>query len=184
MNKEQREAETSKALLLLAENFGLELSEARLDLLLEELGRFEYQAVKEALAYLMRSRRFFPTLAEILEAVGGAPESPDAALELQAERQWLKLLNLPSGTSYHRVFMGRDENGDPIYEQPTDALDEPAKMAYRAMGSSKAEWTEKGLPWLRKEFLELYLRFAKEDHMALPIPVPGKVLALAARAAK
>lgn len=153
-------------LLLMAENFGTELSEARQEVLLRELNGHPFADVKRGLTSIMRTRKLslFPTLGEILEAIGAGEEQ---GLALQAEQQWLALLESSS------------------YERPP--LDAAGAMAYRCMGGEKSSWTNANLDFKRKAFIEGYLKFAKAERsgmLSLENPRNSRLLALAGRAVK
>ncbi len=166
MDAQERDNAICELLMPLAENFGKVISPALSAMILTVLEPYPLGQIEAGVMRLIRERRYasFPTVAEILDAMGAGEEQ---ALALQAEQQWLALLESSS------------------YETPP--LDAAGVMAFRCMGGEKYSWTNANLDWKRKAFIEGYLKFAKAEQAGLLMldgPRNPRLKALAGRAVK
>lgn len=158
-----RDQEVAQILIVMADNFGESPSEAMLEMLLSELQPFPLEDIKTGLVNLMRTRKYrgFPRLAEVFEAVAGNAED---ALMAQAEQQWQRLLDLPTGPGTDKILVGRDpETGEPAFRYRFDDADPIARQIYQSMGGSKAGWTNQNINFLRNQFIKDYVRIASRS---------------------
>lgn len=144
----QNKAQVATMILAMAENFNQEISKARLGLIMESLAPFDDQAIGEAVKHILRTSRFFPTVADLLDAIEGKPED---ALALEAEHQWRQLWVAADKGAWTNYY-GETRPGPAHYLNPT------ALLVLQQMGGRGAmlEWKEADLHWRRKEWGELY----------------------------
>src|ERR1700736_1118801 len=130
--------------------FGLQFSKDVVPLLAlwqEQLGGLEPATLQQLFEHTVRTCRFFPTIAEILEQTAKADS---AGLELEAQAAWERYL--AHIQKYFHPDLGWDRRAPHM-----DAITEHAG---RAAGG--ARWIdscpESELQWCRKRFLEAYTR--------------------------
>lgn len=156
-------------ILAMAENFNQEISKARMGLIMEALAPFDDQAIGDAVKKILRTSRFFPTVAELLDAIEGKPED---ALALEAEHQWRQLwvaVEKGAWTNYY----GETRPGPDAYLNPT------ALLVLRQMGGRGAmlEWKEGDLHWRHKEWVEFYKTLHGNERMLVEGPEAMRELA-------
>jgi len=136
----------------MAENFGAELSEARQGLIMETLKPFPVDQVEHGIKTVIRTSRFFPSIAEILAAIEGPR---DDALALQAEDQWSAFLKALDDGALHPATE--------VYF--SSYLDPEALQVVKGFGGSSSirSWRDQDLPHRRREFLQAYTRRASRS---------------------
>jgi len=164
----QNKAQVATMILAMAENFNQEISKARMGLIMESLAPFDDQAIGEAVKRILRTSRFFPTVADLLDAIEGKPED---ALALEAEHQW-KQLWVAADKGAWFTFYAEDNPG------PADYLNPTALLVLQQMGGRGAmlEWKEADLHWRRKEWTELYKAVHGSERVLVEGPAAVKEL--------
>jgi hypothetical protein len=125
----------------MAENFNQEISEPRLGLILEALKPYDDEAIGRGIKKILWHSRFFPTVAELLNAIEG---NRSDQLSLEAESQW---------TALREAMM---KHGSGVSLKPY--VSKTAWLVLRQMGGqrSMAEWRWADMHWHKKEWLRLY----------------------------
>lgn len=151
--------ETMKQLVVLAENFSADVSTPRLKMIISELENFSFEQITQGLTKILRTRKYpgFPSLAEILEAVGGSQQDE---LALEAEGQWRRLWVAADKGAWTRYL------GEPNHPGPEHYLNTTAMLTLRQMGGRPAmlTWRESELHWKRREWVETYKLLAGNEH--------------------
>lgn len=152
--------EMAKLLLAMAENFNQELSEARLGLLLEALQPYSPDEVGAGVKKVLRRSRFFPSIAELLDAIEGSPQD---GLTLEAEGQWRRLWIAADKGAWSTYY------GEPDHPGPEHYLNPTAILTLRQMGGRSAmlTWVETDLHWRRREWVETYRFLAGNEQKLL-----------------
>lgn len=162
-------------IMAMAENFNTTLTDARMGLIMESLKPFDDEAIGAAVKKILRTGRFFPTVAELLDAVEGGSQQDQIMLE--AEHQWKQLWVAVEKGAWANYY-GEKRPGPDAYLNPT------ALLVLRQMGGRGAmlEWKESDLHWRRKEWLELYQSLHGNERLL--VEGPGAMRDLAGKAVK
>lgn len=142
-----------EALGTVAEIFGETLSSTRLEGYFLSLSEFEFSAVSHAIAIAMKSCKFFPRPAELIEVIQGSVED-------QAELAWRRFLEALEGVGTYRTV----DFDDPAMHQVIERF-----------GGWHECWQierldPKALDFKRQEFKQLYRIFLRRSSLAMCAP--------------
>lgn len=129
-----------KAIAVLSEIYDKPLSRAAIEAYYKLLENYEWQDVKAAFETALRTLKFFPKPAEIIAFL-------EEDEELLALRAWEALIN---------EFPGADPYKKPELRSLTDEERERTMRVIEMMGG----WYVACVDWSRKDFPELYRKFA------------------------
>lgn len=145
--------EFSKALLMLGEIFNTEVNKLKIDIYYEILKDYSDEEIKKALNIVMRTCRFFPKPAEIIEIVEG---KKDERLALIWERVKEVIRNYGA---YESIAFE-----DRIVNQTIEALGGWVSLCSTPVGEMK---------WKQREFERLYRIFENKNIEEMPKYVMG-----------
>ena len=149
-------------LVILAEAFGLSVTDARMEIYAEMLSDLPLEKIRAGVVHLIKTRTFagnLPTVAEIREAIAGEGQP----LETRAALAWDKAL-----TALH-------DHGP--YQSPAfdDLIVTRIIIAWGGW-IELGNWPAEESKWKRKEFMQLYGAYASDPH---PPELPGHLIGIA-----
>lgn len=143
--------------------FGVEHKEdvaPRLPLWLEQLGGIKPATLQRLFERAMRTCKFFPKIAEILEPLEGAEKK---AAPAAAEEAWERVLDI------RRIYWNPDIPGP--FDRAVAKLPDRIKQAARASGVFRDHESVEALHvWAKKKFIESFIAYGElqQDQYLLP----------------
>jgi len=117
-----------------------------------------YEKLISTLESMIRTFKWFPKIPEIRDAAGYSQKAIDSALEMEAERQWLVVLEdvESSGWDCDNYLYGRDELKYPYENEATQYAVRQAGGIYGMLKRGESE-----RHWAKKEFIDAFCRYTK-----------------------
>jgi len=163
---------------ILAEIFGEFMTPARLKGYVANLADLPIEQLKTAFRRAAKECKFFPKIAELRELAGADPEEQK---EAEAHHAWDVLLN------YVDTWIHPDPEGCYGPEQgcrsaPPPTLEQRILDCARRLGGWRRLKTasEDDVPFLKKDFLEEYMRWEGVNHISTDRLIAAQVKQLAA----
>ena len=164
-------AKVLELLIVLAENYNVELSQARQITTLKALEGFDLADIEKGLLRLLETSSFMPKVADMIGAIRGDAQE---TARLEAEGQWLALFRAMEAGAFHPQIKNVD---------PGDYMNPTALLVLRQLGGADFvnTWKTAELHWRHKEWVDLYLLVAGNEEKMLELSTPAGQLPTAVR---